>query len=196
MADALLSLFRLIATLILGAALGLAGTYLAVQGGKGFGAVRAGVWTTGPLLGSEAADPYARAIVSHTGEIPLALAEGLMFIARTDETGEPLVATCTYRLSGAMPAARSWTLSLVDRGGYLVDNPAHRYGFTSQEIVRTADGGAQIVVSRSARAGNWLPIGKVAQFLLVLRLYDTPLSATGANVDKSTMLSIRRDGCG
>jgi hypothetical protein len=195
MADALLSLLKLIVTLISGAALGLGTAYLAMHGGKGFGAVRVGVWVTWPLLGSDAADPYARAIVSRTGEIPLALAEGLTFTARTDETGEPLVATCTYRLSGAMPAARTWTLSLADPGGYLVDNPAHRYGFTSQEIVRAADGSVQIVVSRSARAGNWLPIGNVPQFLLLLRLYDTPLSATAATLDKSTMLSIKRDAC-
>jgi len=191
----LLTLLKLTLTLILAAALGLGATYLAVQRGRGFGAVSVGAWTAWPMLGSSNADPYARAILSRTGEIPLGLAEGLMFTARTDDAGEPLLAACSYVVAGAMPAGRAWTLTLANVRGFLVDNPARRHGFTSQEIVRAANGGFQIVVSRAARAGNWLPLGSVRQFTLGLRIYDTPLSATAATLDRTAMPSIKRERC-
>lgn len=191
----MLTLLKLIVALILGAALGLGATYYAVQRGKGFGAVRAGAWTAWPMLGSNNADPYARAVLARTGEIPLGLAEGLMFTARADDAGGPLLAACSYLIGGAMPTGRTWTLTLTNMRGFLVDNPAHRYGFTSQDIVRAADGSFQIIVSRAARAGNWLPLGSGRQFTLLLRIYDTPLSAPGAALDKTPVPSIRLERC-
>jgi hypothetical protein len=85
-------------------------------------------------------------------------------------------------LRGTTPAARFWTLTLYDPEGRLVANSANRYGFTSQEIVRAADGTFEIVAAPRARAGNWLPTGGAERYLLLLRLYDTPVGvATGAS---------------
>jgi len=85
-------------------------------------------------------------------------------------------------LRGTTPAARFWTLTLYDPEGRLVANSANRYGFTSQEIVRAADGGFEIVAAPRARPGNWLPTGGAERYALVLRLYDTPVGvATGAS---------------
>ena len=82
-------------------------------------------------------------------------------------------ATCT--LNGVTPPARFWTLTLYDPDGRLVANAVDRYGFTSQEIVRHADGSFEIAVAPRARAGNWLPTGGIDRYVLVLRLYDTPV---------------------
>ena len=57
----------------------------------------------------------------------------------------------------------------------MIGNTIDRHGFTSQEIVRNADGNFDIVVAPRARAGNWLPTGGVDSYMLVLRLYDTPV---------------------
>ena len=43
-------------------------------------------------------------------------------------------------VSGVTPAARFWTLTLYDTKGRLVANSLQRYGFTSQEIIRSSDG--------------------------------------------------------
>ncbi|MBV9244924.1 MAG: DUF1214 domain-containing protein [Methylobacteriaceae bacterium] len=191
----MLNLIKLALTLAVGAALGLGATVLATRDGFGFGAVRAGPWIAWPHIGSSNVDPYARAALSRTGQIPLGLAEGLTFLARTDDAGNPLFGNCTYRIGDPMPPGRYWTLTANTPAGFLIDNPAKHYGFTSQEIVRSADGKFEIVVGRSARPGNWLPMGDVAQFTLVLRIYDTPLSATAATLDRNAMPAITRDAC-
>jgi hypothetical protein len=86
-------------------------------------------------------------------------------------------------------------LSVVDREGFPVGNAAGRYGFRSSEILRDADGGFSIFVSASAHAGNWLPIGAPDPFALVLRLYDSPLSATAGGIEKRAAPSIVREAC-
>jgi hypothetical protein len=190
----LLNLIKFALSLAFGAAIGLGATYVAVKRGHGFGLVRAGPWTAAPRAGSIEADPYARAVTSRTGEIPLGPAEGLMFVARTDDAGAPLKGKCSYRVGGPIPASRYWTLTTNTTAGFLIDNPARRYGFASPEIIRDANGGFSIIVSPSAQAGNWLPIGIASRFLLVLRIYDTPLSTASA-LDSKAMPSIVQEGC-
>ena len=57
----------------------------------------------------------------------------------------------------------------------MVANSVGRYGFTSQEIVRNADGSFAIDVAPRASPGNWLPTGGIERYELVLRLYDTAI---------------------
>jgi len=183
-------------TLVLGVALGLALTWAAVERGYGFGAVKAGPWTAWPRTGSPDADPYARAVLSRSAEIPLALAEGLTFTATSDSGGVPLDGACRYTLSGALPQARYWTLTLTDARGRLVDNEARRYGFVSREILRDGAGAFNVAVGARVAPGNWLPVGRPGPFALVLRLYDTPVSATATTLDAGSLPAIARGGCG
>ena len=64
-------------------------------------------------------------------------------------------------VSGVTPAARFWTLTLYDHKGHLVANSLQRYGFTSEEIIRSADGSFEIRMASRSRAGNWLPTGGI-----------------------------------
>ncbi len=185
------SLFCLLA----GAWLGLTWTYFSVAKGFGFGSVQAGAWTAWPKSGLADADPYARAVVSRTGEVPLGQAEGISFLADRDDDGRPLSAQCTYRVSGFVPPARYWTLTLLSPNGWLVANAANRYGLTSAEIFRQYDGQFQIFVSRTVHAGNWLPTGAPDPFILMFRLYDTSVSATAAGLDKASMPQVTREQC-
>src|SRR3954465_8044933 len=98
-------------TVAVGVALGLFVTWLAVERGYGFGAVRAGPWTAWPRTGSAEADPYARAVTARSAAIALGLAEGLMFVASADSTGAPLDPVCDYRVRGRTPPARAWTIN-------------------------------------------------------------------------------------
>jgi hypothetical protein len=189
------NLIKSLICLALGAWLGLTWTYFSVAEGLGFGAVQAGPWTAWPKSGSSEADPYARAVVSRTGEVPLGQAEGISFLASQDDRGEALNGRCSYVISGSVPPARYWTLTVLSPSGRLVDNIAKRYGVTSAEIYRRFDGQFEIFVSRAVHAGNWLPSGAVDRFVLMFRLYDTSISAAAAGLEKTSMPQIARERC-
>ena len=163
---------------IVAAAVGLGVTYLALTRGAAFGALTIGSWTAWPKTGTADADPYARATFARSGQLPIALGDGVSFTAQTDDNGKPLDGRCDVVLSGVTPAARFWTLTLFNPNGELVANSINRFGFSSQEIVRHADGSFDIVVAPRANPGNWLPTGGVEHYDLVLRLYDTAVGVS------------------
>ena len=178
-----------------GIALGLSATALVLDQKLGLGAVHAGVWRVWPKAGTPDIDPYSRARLARSGEIPMGLTEGLALTAATDAMGEPLHANCDYALSGRIPVARTWTLTLVDPDGWLTGPDNARHNLTSTEILRRADGLFDINVSRQARPGNWLPISGDGAFMLVLRLYDTGISATASAIEAGTLPELVRGAC-
>ena len=164
--------------LIVAAVVGLGATYLALTRGAAFASLSIGSWTAWPKTGTVEADPYARATISRTGQLPVALGDGVSFTAQADDNGKVLDGRCDVILSGVTPAARFWTLTLYNVRGELVANSVGRYGFTSQEIVRNADGSFEIAVGPRATAGNWLPTGGVERYALILRFYDTAVGVS------------------
>ncbi len=166
-------LFGTLFALLVAAAVGLGGTYLAMTRGAAFGSLTIGSWTAWPKTGTADADPYARASIARIGLLPVALGDGVSFVAYTDDAGKHLDGRCDVVLSGITPAARFWTVTLYSPDGELAANSVGRHGFSSQEIVRQADGNFEIVAAPRAQPGNWLPTGGVERYVLVLRLYDT-----------------------
>ncbi|HEY1310850.1 MAG TPA: DUF1214 domain-containing protein [Pseudolabrys sp.] len=164
--------------LVVAAIVGLGATYLALTRGAAFGPLTIGSWTAWPKTGTADADPYARASIARIGRLPTALGDGVAFTASTDDRGRLLDGRCDVVLAGITPAARFWTVTLYNPDGELVANSVNRFGFTSQEIVRHADGGFEIVVTPRANPGNWLPTGGVERYVLVLRLYDTAVGVS------------------
>ena len=152
---------------------GLGATYLALTRGATFGAMTIGSWSAWPKTGTIDAEPYARATIARTGQLPIALGDGVSFTAQADDSGKFFDGRCNVVLSGVTPTARFWTLTLYNATGELVANSLNRYGFTSQEIVRRADGSFEIAIGPRANPGNWLPTGGVERYALVLRFYDT-----------------------
>ena len=166
-----------------------------VPAGSPFDVVALGPWRTSAKAGTAEADPYSRATFARTGALPLGAGEGLEFVARNDDSGLPLNPACVYIVGPRAPAARYWTLALVDAKGFPVANAAERIVFRSSEIIRSGSGEFEIAVSASVQPGNWLPIGNVKRFGLVLRLYDAPLGATPAELDRAAMPKIQRTDC-
>jgi hypothetical protein len=164
--------------LVVAAAVGLGATYLALTRGAAFGALSIGSWIAWPKTGTADADPYARATIARTGQLPVALGDGVSFTAQADDKGKLLDGRCEVALSGVTPASRFWTLTLYNTDGELVANSVNRYGFSSQEIVRNADGSFEIVIAPRANPGNWLPTGGIERYALVLRLYDTAVGVS------------------
>jgi len=159
--------------LLIAAGVGLGSTFYALDRGAAFGALRIGSWVSFPKTGTADADPYARASIARSGQLPVALGDGVLFVAKTDDAGRSLDGRCSVVLSGITPAARFWTLTLYSPDGELVPNALNRHGFTSEEVVRRADGSFIVNVDPRAAPGNWLPTGGVDRYQLVLRFYDT-----------------------
>ena len=78
---------------------------------------------------------------------------------------------------------------------WIVANSAERYGFTSQEIARRSDGSFEIVLSARARPGNWLPTGGIDRYLIVMRLYDTPVGVASRTAKDAPMPAVQETGC-
>jgi hypothetical protein len=182
-------------TLILAAAVGLGATWLTLTHGVAFGALNIGAWTAWPKNGSVDIDPYARATIARTGELPIGVGDGVAFYARSDDAGNTLDGRCTFVVAGLTPAARYWTLTLYDTQGRLVANTIDRHGFTSAEILRETGGRFAITIGPRARPGNWLPSGGVEQFVLAWRLYDTPIGVASLSTKEGPMPAITRRSC-
>jgi hypothetical protein len=182
-------------TFLIAAVIGLGATWLTLTRGVAFGSLTIGGWTAWPKSGSVDIDPYARAIIARSGELPTGTGDGVTFYARTDDSGNKFDGRCTFSISGLTPAARYWTVTLYDPAGRLVANAIERHGFTSEEIVRDAEGRFAIMVAPLARPGNWLPTGGIEQFVLVWRLYDTPIGVATRTTKEGPMPAIVRKGC-
>jgi len=177
------------------AAIGLGLTWTVLTRGTAYGGVTIGAWTAWPKNGTPGIDPYSRAMVARTGELPIGSGDGVAFYARTDDNGNLLDGRCDVALGGITPQARFWTLTLYDPEGRLVANSVQRQGFTSQEIVRKSDGTLEIAISPRARPGNWLPTGGIERYLLTLRLYDTPVGVATRTGKDAPMPAVTRRSC-
>jgi hypothetical protein len=181
--------------LAVAALVGLGSTWLTLTRGAAFGAIPIGAWTAWPRTGTRDVDPYARATIARSGELPIGSGDGVAFFARADDAGRPLDGRCDVLVSGTTPQARFWTITLYDPRGHLIGNSIERQGFTSQEIVRRSDGTFEIVVAPRARTGNWLPTNGVDSYVLVLRLYDTPVGVSTRASREVPMPAISVQSC-
>ena len=180
---------------VVAAVVGLGATYFALTRGAAFGPLTIGAWTAWPKTGTADADPYAKASIARIGRLPTALGDGVAFTASADDNGRPLDGRCNVVLAGVTPAARFWTLTLYTPDGELVANSVNRFDFTSQEIVRNADGSFEIVVAPRANPGNWLPTGGIERYILVLRFYDTAVGVATKAGREAPMPSVTAKAC-
>ena len=181
--------------LCLAAVVGVGITWMTATKGTDLGTLRIGAWTARPKTGTADIDPYSRATIVRNGELPIGTGDGVAFTATTDDSRKPLDGRCDVVVSGVTPAARFWTLTLYDSKGHLVANALQRYGFTSQEIVRGADGAFEIRIASRSRAGNWLPTGGLERYALMMRLYDTPVGVATRTQRDAPMPAIATVGC-
>ena len=181
--------------LLLAGVVGVGATWMTTTRGTEIGALTIGAWTARPRTGTADVDPYSRATIVRNGELPIGTGDGVAFTANADDKKKALDGRCDVIVSGVTPPARFWTLTLYDRKGHLVANSLARYGFTSQEIVRSSDGSFEIRIAARSRAGNWLPTGGIERYALMLRLYDTPVGVATRTQRDAPMPSISTVGC-
>ena len=188
-------IFGSLLALCIAAVVGVGTTWMTTTRGTELGTLTIGAWTARPRTGTADVDPYSRATITRNGELPIGTGDGVAFVARADDRNRPLDGRCDVIVSGVTPPARFWTLTLYDRKGHLVANSLQRYGFTSEEIVRSADGSFEIHIASRSRAGNWLPTGGIERYGLMLRLYDTPVGVATRSKRDAPMPAIATRGC-
>lgn len=176
-------------------AVGLGLTFTTATKGVNVGTLKIGAWTARPRIGTSDVDPYARATIARNGELPVGAGDGITFLATADDKGNVLDGRCDVIVSGATPPARFWTLTLYDPKGHLVANTVQRYGFTSQEVVRSSNGSFRIQIASHARSGNWLPTAGIGHYTLALRLYDTPVGVATRSQKDAPLPAIARAVC-
>ena len=182
-----------ILALIVGAASGLGLTFVMSGRENGFGAVQVNAWRAWPRSGTVDADPYARASFARSGELPVGLSEGIVFVATTDDRGRAIDGRCVTKIVGKLLPARFWTLTIYDGRGRLIENPAARYGFTNAEAVFSPAGDLEVWLAPRVHSGNWLPTGESERIVAVFRLYDTPPGI--ARNEGAEMPRIIRENC-
>ena len=187
-------IFITLLALLVASVVGLGATWMTTTRGTDLGTLTIGSWTARPRTGTSDVDPYARATITRNGELPVGTGDGVAFTATTDDRRKPLDGRCDVVVSGVTPAARFWTLTLYDRKGHLVANTLQRYGFTSQEIIRGADGSFEIRIASRSRAGNWLPTGGIDAYVLMMRFYDTSLGIATRAGREAPMPTVRSTG--
>jgi len=179
-----------------GAALGLYSAHRVVESEFAFGVQQAGPWQVHPQIGTREIDPYARAILARSADIPLAAGEGLTFRATIDSLGRPLRSDCVYTITGTTPSARFWTLTLHDADGRLPGGwQNERIALTSARITRPEDGAMRVVISPQPQPGNWMRAPGGDGFGIALRLYDTPASGTLTRFTADMLPDIARQEC-
>jgi hypothetical protein len=188
-------LFSILLALCIAAVVGVGATWLTTTRGTELGTLTIGAWTARPRIGSADIDPYSRATIIRNGDLPIGAGDGIAFIAKKDDRKRPFDGRCDVVVSGVTPPARFWTLTLYDNKGRLVANSLQRYDFTSQEIVRNSDGSFAIHIAPRARAGNWLPTGGIERYVLMLRLYDTPVGVATRSPRDAPMPGVATVGC-
>lgn len=171
---------RIALAAVIGIVLGLLLTFWAVRGGGMGGDARIGPWSTSTATGSAEAGPLLRATVALRGLLALTAREAVYLNAATDSAGRPLDGGCSYRLAGAAPAARWWSLTAYGADGYLIETPASRYsvGSAGSAAIDTTVGPDGRITTLAGQP-----------FELTLRAYNPEPSLLGGEMPVITRLS-------
>lgn len=181
---------------VLALVLGIGSALFVLDRQTGGGPMVMGPWSADAGQGAALrADPYAVAAAAARIDLALGVAEGIAFIATTDDDGAPLRGSCDYTIRGGALPGRLWTLTVYGADGSLIASPSGRSGFHSRELLRQPGGAFSIGLSAAIEPGNWLSSHGAEGLRLVLRLYDTPLTTTGAMPQGLTLPTLTRERC-
>lgn len=162
---------RFAAFVIVAIVLGLMMTSFSLSTGSGIAAVRQGGWKSWKNAGHVRADPYTRAYIAKTGQLPLPPQIAQTYFALYDNAHRRLHTSCSYLIESPAVEAKWWTLAVYDYDGKIFNNPHNRYSFNAESAMIKFDGGFHVYISQWPQPENWLPVGNHGPFILVYRLY-------------------------
>lgn len=135
--------------------------------------VKVGAWTGSTLTGSPDADMYTRARVALEGLLALDRNETMYYRADTDDSGHPLRSRCAYRVEGAPPSARWWSITAYADDLFLFDTPNKQYSLNGTTARLDAAGHFALSTGPAPQPGlHWLPTPGDRGLVLTLRLYN------------------------
>lgn len=156
--------------------------------------VRVGPWSTGRDVGTADADMKTRAIIALRGLLALPAREARYFNAVTDSAGAPLSGKCRYAVRGGTIAARWWSVTLYDKGGWLIPNASNRYSIGSARIPAADADHWTVWIAPDEQPGLWIPTGTDGPFELTLRTYR-PRGDMARDPARITLPTITREAC-
>lgn len=149
----------------------------ALDATRGFGGLSVNGWTAYPDIQTINADPYAKAHRANDGRLLLGRAEGLVFRADADQSGEALNAKCRYQVKGRVPPSLFWTLRATYPDETSLKLPVGWPAvLNAHKVLKDQAGNISVTLSSTAETGNWLALIQDRQFELQLTLIDTPTS--------------------
>ena len=163
-------LLKLLACLIVGTALGLAATWLAVTW-LNLGTVSNGPWRMSLLTGSAQSGPYLRANIARHGLLALNRSETIYYTADHDSAGGWLDGNCVYKIEGREPSARWWSITAYGADDYLMANKNGKWSVSGDTVQLKSDSSFIITASPRWAPNNWIPVTQ-RRFSLTLRLYN------------------------
>jgi hypothetical protein len=189
----MLRTLKILLTLGVGIALGLAATWATVIHGTNRGIISNGPWRTSLLTGSSQGGPYLRAYIAVHGLLALSREETVYYTAKDDSDGHALDGHCSYRVEGRDPPARWWSITAYGADDYLIQNAAERYSVSMNSVARRADGTFGVPLSQKQAGGDWIPVA-AEHFDLTIRLYN-PQAAVVADPAGVTLPTITKVAC-
>ena len=172
-----------------------------IPGGPSFGAaMELDGWISDWSVGSENANPYVRARIARHGLLALTKQEAVYFIKDTDDDGDQLRETCSYKVSGGAMPADWWSLTLYDSDSRLPMNEDAALSFDATKAASIAPGDASnwaflVAPTRQAQDdAGWVSSQAAGEFDLTLRLYK-PTEALLADPQTLTVPTIERLSC-
>lgn len=166
---------------------GAASAYVAIES-AGVEPMRAGSpWTSRAAGLDGAAAVYVRSYYLMEGRLPPASGQLAEAVAENDEGGQPLQASCRYRLTATGPLPRWWSLAVL--GGR--DASASRQSTADVDtVVRDGNGELSVVASQSPQPGNWLKSPDARRFAI---LYSAALP--GSQAGQPPPFTLVREAC-
>ena len=162
---------------------GAASAWWTLQRVDAFGSA-SGPWRVSLLAGSADADLHTRARVALGGLLALNRDETMYFVARVDSAGAPLRSRCRYRVSGAPPAARWWSITAYADDLFLFPDPLRRYGVNGASAAHDGAGRFTFVSGPEAPQPGvgvpWVPTPGDRGLVYTLRLYQPASSLRAA----------------
>lgn len=187
---------RFVALVFSSIILGMILTSISLSTGSGFAAQYQDGWKSWKSAGHVKADPYTRAYIAKTGQLPLPPQLAQTYFALYDNAHRRLHSSCSYLIESPTVEAKWWTLGVYDYSGNIYENAYKRYSFNAESALIKFDGGFHIYVSQTPQPENWLPVGKQGPFVLVYRLYRKTLTDEKVALNKDVPLPlIKRISC-
>jgi hypothetical protein len=136
-------------------------------------------WILSTGSGHYGIDYLQRALVAYVGLGGNLPADAYYPIAQVDGQGKPLTGAHDYVMhfakGGTPPVNAFWSVTLYNKGYFLVSNPINRYSLSGRDPLKyNEDGSLNLYIQKDSpsgdKASNWLPAPE-GDFLLMMRLY-------------------------